>query len=110
MLLDKSALSIVITLCLLSKTIFPPAQVMASVLSSDGNHDPDVMAVNATSAALMLSDIPWGGPIGVIRIGRIYGQFVVNPTMDEVIIELIDLDGYISKCTVFSFAMCLLYP
>ncbi|KAI4339541.1 hypothetical protein MLD38_024473 [Melastoma candidum] len=58
-------------------------QVMASVLSSDGNQDPDVMAANATSAALMLSDIPWGGPIGVIRIGRIYGQFVVNPTMDE---------------------------
>lgn len=58
---------------------------MASVLSSDGKQDPDVLAANATSAALMLSDIPWGGPIGMIRIGRIYGQFVVNPTMDEVI-------------------------
>ncbi|XP_010550151.1 PREDICTED: polyribonucleotide nucleotidyltransferase 2, mitochondrial [Tarenaya hassleriana] len=58
-------------------------QVMASVLSSDGKQDPDVLATNATSAALMLSDIPWGGPIGVIRIGRICGQFVVNPTMDE---------------------------
>ncbi|EXC20316.1 Polyribonucleotide nucleotidyltransferase [Morus notabilis] len=41
------------------------------------------MAANATSAALMLSDIPWGGPIGMIRIGRISGQFIVNPTMDE---------------------------
>lgn len=59
-------------------------QVMASVLSSDGNQDPDVMAANATSAALMLSDIPWDGPIGMIRIGRISGQFIVNPTMDEV--------------------------
>lgn len=57
---------------------------MASVLSSDGNQDPDVMAANATSAALMLSDIPWSGPIGVIRIGRICGQFILNPTMDEV--------------------------
>lgn len=57
---------------------------MASVLSSDGKQDPDVMAANATSAALMLSDIPWAGPIGMIRIGRICGKFVVNPSMDEV--------------------------
>ncbi|KAL0554851.1 hypothetical protein IC582_008779 [Cucumis melo] len=71
-------------------------QVMASVLSSDGKQDPDVMAANATSAALMLSDIPWGGPIGVIRIGRIDGQFVVNPTMDE--LNLSDLN-LIYACT-----------
>lgn len=57
---------------------------MASVLSSDGKQDPDVMAANATSAALMLSDIPWAGPIGMIRIGRIDGQFIINPSMDEV--------------------------
>lgn len=61
---------------------------MASVLSSDGKQDPDVMAVNATSAALMLSDIPWGGPVGVIRIGRISGKFIINPTMDEVRLKL----------------------
>ncbi|XP_038716712.1 polyribonucleotide nucleotidyltransferase 2, mitochondrial-like isoform X3 [Tripterygium wilfordii] len=70
------------------RPLFPPGfyhevQVMASVLSSDGQQDPDVMAANATSAALMLSDIPWGGPIGMIRIGRICGKFIVNPTMDE---------------------------
>ncbi|KAH8519196.1 hypothetical protein H0E87_000847 [Populus deltoides] len=69
---------------------------MASVLSSDGRRDPDVMAANATSAALMLSDIPWGGPIGVIRIGRICGQFVVNPTMDE--LSLSDLN-LVYACT-----------
>lgn len=57
---------------------------MASVLCSDGKQDPDIMAANATSAALMLSDIPWAGPIGVIRIGRISGKFIVNPSMDEV--------------------------
>lgn len=62
--------------------------MMASVLSSDGKQDPDVLAANATSAALMLSDIPWGGPIGMIRIGRICGQFVVNPTMDEVFFNI----------------------
>ncbi|KAJ4729261.1 Polyribonucleotide nucleotidyltransferase [Melia azedarach] len=71
-------------------------QVMASVLSSDGKQDPDVMAANATSAALMLSDIPWGGPIGVIRIGRICGQFIVNPTMDE--LSLSDLN-LVYACT-----------
>lgn len=60
---------------------------MASVLSSDGKQDTDVLAANATSAALMLSDIPWGGPIGMVRIGRICGQFIVNPTMDEVILN-----------------------
>ncbi|KAF3444628.1 hypothetical protein FNV43_RR14321 [Rhamnella rubrinervis] len=71
-------------------------QVMASVLSSDGNQDPDVMAANATSAALMLSDIPWNGPIGMIRIGRISGQFIVNPTMDE--LSLSDLN-LVYACT-----------
>ncbi|KAJ8546348.1 hypothetical protein K7X08_018931 [Anisodus acutangulus] len=66
-------------------------QVMASVLSSDGKQDPDIMTANAASAALMLSDIPWGGPIGVIRIGRISGQFVVNPSMDELSISDLNL-------------------
>lgn len=41
----------------------------------------------------MLSDIPWAGPIGVIRIGRISGQFIVNPTMDEV---MLTSDSYMS--------------
>ncbi|KAI3474906.1 hypothetical protein Pfo_030217 [Paulownia fortunei] len=71
-------------------------QVMSSVLSSDGKQDPDVMAANATSAALMLSDIPWAGPIGVIRIGRISGQFIVNPSMDE--LSLSDLN-LVYACT-----------
>ncbi|KAF5958685.1 hypothetical protein HYC85_005910 [Camellia sinensis] len=71
-------------------------QVMASVLSSDGRQDPDVMAANATSAALMLSDIPWGGPIGMIRMGRISGKFIVNPSMDE--LNLSDLN-LVYACT-----------
>ncbi|GFY83130.1 polyribonucleotide nucleotidyltransferase [Actinidia rufa] len=71
-------------------------QVTASVLSSDGKQDPDVMAANATSAALMLSDIPWGGPIGMIRIGRISGKFIVNPSMDE--LSLSDLN-LVYACT-----------
>ncbi|XP_051116984.1 polyribonucleotide nucleotidyltransferase 2, mitochondrial isoform X2 [Andrographis paniculata] len=83
------------------RPLFPPGfyhevQVMASVLSSDGKQDPDVMAANATSAALMLSDIPWGGPIGVIRVGRVSGQFIVNPSMDE--LNLSDLN-LVYACT-----------
>ncbi|XP_006648841.2 polyribonucleotide nucleotidyltransferase 2, mitochondrial [Oryza brachyantha] len=58
-------------------------QITVNVISSDGKQDPDVMAANASSAALMLSDIPWNGPIGVIRVGRIDGKFVLNPTVDE---------------------------
>lgn len=78
------------------RPLFPPGfyhevQVMASVLSSDGKQDPDVMAANAASAALMLSDIPWGGPIGVIRIGRICGQLIVNPSMDELCLSDLNL-------------------
>ncbi|KAJ6811184.1 putative polyribonucleotide nucleotidyltransferase 2, mitochondrial [Iris pallida] len=66
-------------------------QIMVSVLSSDGKHDPDVMAANATSTALMLSDIPWNGPIGVLRVGRIDGEFVFNPTMDELTLSDLNL-------------------
>ncbi|KAL6633976.1 hypothetical protein ACP70R_026647 [Stipagrostis hirtigluma subsp. patula] len=70
------------------RPLFPPGfyhevQIMVNVLSSDGKQDPDVMAANASSAALMLSDIPWNGPIGVIRVGRIDGKFILNPTVDE---------------------------
>ncbi|KAK9117204.1 hypothetical protein Sjap_016151 [Stephania japonica] len=83
------------------RPLFPPGfyhevQVTAYALSSDGKQDPDVMAANATSAALTLSDIPWGGPIGVIRIGRIDGQFLINPSMAE--LNLSDLN-LVYACT-----------
>ena len=57
---------------------------MANVLCSDGEQAPDILAANAASAALMVSDIPWNGPVGVVRIGRVDGKLVVNPDMDEV--------------------------
>ncbi|OVA07181.1 Exoribonuclease [Macleaya cordata] len=72
------------------RPLFPAAgfkhqvDVMAGVLSSDGKLVPDVMAANATSAALMLSKIPWGGPIGVVRVGLKFGDLVVmDPFIDE---------------------------
>ncbi|XP_026441138.1 polyribonucleotide nucleotidyltransferase 2, mitochondrial-like [Papaver somniferum] len=71
-------------------------QVNARVLCCSEHHDIDVLAANATSAALMLSDIPWGGPIGVVRVGRIQGEFVVNPVKSELACSDIDL---IYACT-----------
>jgi polyribonucleotide nucleotidyltransferase len=65
-------------------------QVMMLTFSSDGENPLDILAVNAASAALMVSDIPWEGPVGAVRIGRIDGQFIINPTYAQ--IEKSDID------------------
>ncbi len=65
-------------------------QVIIYSLSSDGEDQLDILAINAASAALMISDIPWNGPIGAVRIGRINGEFIINPTFQE--LEESDLD------------------
>src|SRR5271169_5026203 len=59
-------------------------QVIALVLSADTENDPDVVAINGASCALTLSEIPFQGPIGAVRVGRIDGRFVVNPTYAEI--------------------------
>src|ERR1700758_2482596 len=58
-------------------------QVIAFVLSADSSNDPDVLGINGASAALTISDIPFLGPLGAVRVGQIGGQFVINPTYDE---------------------------
>ena len=58
-------------------------QLFASVLSYDSVHNPDVLSICASSAALCISDIPLIKPIGAVRVGVIDGKFVVNPTVDE---------------------------
>jgi polyribonucleotide nucleotidyltransferase len=58
-------------------------QVIALVLSADTENDPDVAAINAASCALALSDIPFAGPIGAVRVGMIGGKFIINPTYEE---------------------------
>ncbi|MEI8242635.1 MAG: polyribonucleotide nucleotidyltransferase [bacterium] len=58
-------------------------QINSMVLSADGENDPDVLGVNAASAALHISEIPFMGPIGAVRLGRIDGQLVVNPTHSQ---------------------------
>jgi len=58
-------------------------QVILYSLSADGENPLDILAINAASAAVMISDIPWGGPVGAVRIGRIGGEYIVNPTFSE---------------------------
>ncbi len=66
-------------------------QVIATVLSTDQENDPSVLAVNGASAALAISNIPFAGPIGAVRIGLVKGELVVNPTLRQ-IEEESDLD------------------
>ncbi|MFL6568418.1 MAG: polyribonucleotide nucleotidyltransferase, partial [Chthoniobacterales bacterium] len=58
-------------------------QVISMLLSADGQNDPDILAINGASAALSVSDIPWAGPVGAVRVGRVNGEFIANPTHDE---------------------------
>jgi polyribonucleotide nucleotidyltransferase len=65
-------------------------QIITTLLSADGENDPDILSINGASAALMVSDIPFGGPVGAVRVGRINGQFVTQPTHAQM--DLSDLD------------------
>jgi polyribonucleotide nucleotidyltransferase len=58
-------------------------QIVAILLSADGINDSDILSMNGASAALAISDIPFAGPIGAVRVGRIDGNFVINPTHEE---------------------------
>lgn len=58
-------------------------QVVVTVLSYDGENDPDIPALIAASSALSVSDVPWNGPIAAVRIGYLDGKFIVNPTTEE---------------------------
>ncbi len=62
---------------------FNEVQVVATVLSSDGDYDPDILAINGASAALGISDIPFQGPIAGARVALVEDQFVLNPTYKQ---------------------------
>ena len=66
-------------------------QVIATVISYDGQNDPDIVALVAVSAALTLSGVPFMGPIAAARVGYIGGEYILNPTKDELDSEC-DLD------------------
>jgi polyribonucleotide nucleotidyltransferase len=58
-------------------------QIITLLLSADGQNDPDILSINGASAALCVSDIPFAGPVGAVRVGRVNGAFVANPTHDQ---------------------------
>src|SRR3989344_107585 len=58
-------------------------QIVTTVLSVDEKNDPDVLGMNAASIAMITSDIPWGGPIAAVRIGKINGQWMINPSFSD---------------------------
>jgi len=68
---------------LIPKEFCYPTQVMITVLSADGENSPDTLSLNAASAAIALSDIPFEGPIAGVRITRIDNQFICNPTKEQ---------------------------
>lgn len=65
-------------------------QVIMNSFSADPENPLDILAINAASAALTISDIPFEGPVGAVRVGRINGEFIINPTYEEM--DLSDLD------------------
>src|SRR5436309_11646325 len=76
---------------LFPKGWYNEVQVQSIVLSADGEHDPDMLSLLGASAALMVSDIPWDGPLGAVRIGRVNGNFVANPTHAQMAESDLDL-------------------
>ncbi len=66
-------------------------QVVLMSLSADNENPLDMLAINAASAALMISDVPFGGPVGAVRVGFVDGKLVVNPTIQEMEISTLDL-------------------
>jgi polyribonucleotide nucleotidyltransferase len=76
---------------LFPKGWYNEVQVQTVLLSADGENDPDILSIIGASAALMVSDIPWAGPLGAVRVGRIGGRFVANPTHAELAESDLDL-------------------
>jgi polyribonucleotide nucleotidyltransferase len=66
-------------------------QVQSVLLSADGENDPDIISIIGASAALTVSDIPWDGPLGAVRVGRVGGKFIANPTHSEMAESDLDL-------------------
>ncbi|XP_068088525.1 polyribonucleotide nucleotidyltransferase 1, mitochondrial isoform X1 [Hyperolius riggenbachi] len=78
------------------RPLFPPGyyydtQILCNLLAVDGVNEPDVLAINGASAALALSDIPWNGPVGAVRIGLLDGEFIINPTRKQMSSSLLNL-------------------
>lgn len=75
---------------LFPETFLNDTQIMATVVSADQDNDPGILAMIGASAALVVSDIPFFGPIAGVKVGRVDGQFIFNPTVAE--LEMSDLE------------------
>ncbi len=62
------------------KGYFYDTQVISLLMSADGENEPDILSINGASAACVISDLPFAEPVGAVRVGRINGEFVINPT------------------------------
>jgi polyribonucleotide nucleotidyltransferase len=87
---------------LFPKTFKNEVQVIVTVLSVDGENEPDILALNAVSAALAISRIPWNGPIGAVRMGYVKengagAEFIVNPSSAESDLSVLDIVASQSK-------------
>ncbi len=76
---------------LFPKGYYYDTQIISILLSADGENDPDILTMNGASAALVVSDIPFQGPIGAVRVGRVNGEFVANPTHSQRALSDLDL-------------------
>ncbi len=76
---------------LFPKGFLNEVQVLGMLLTTDLINEPDILMVNGASAAMLISDIPWNGPIGCVRIGEVDGEFIVNPTHEQQFQSSLDL-------------------
>lgn len=76
---------------LFAKDLRNDIQVILYALSTDGEHPIDILTITAASAAVMISDIPWAGPVGALRVGYIDGKFISNPTFEQMSASSLDL-------------------
>ena len=91
---------------LFPKGWYNEVQVQSIILSADGENDPDMLSLVGASAALMVSDIPWDGPLGAVRIGRVNGKFIANPTHTEMTESDLDL-VYVGNTTGATIPLAL---
>ncbi len=76
---------------LFPKDLRNEVQVIVTPMAHDQENDLDMLSINGASAALMISDVPWDGPVGAVRIGLIDGELVVNPTISQMSSSRLDL-------------------
>ncbi len=76
---------------LFPKDMRNPVQIIVTALSVDQIHNPDMLTILGASAALTISDVPFAGPIGAVRVGYIDGEFVFNPTIPQMEASVLDL-------------------